>query len=363
LDCIEKLEAKESILDGISDALMLLDAETYEILDVNRAFLNLYDRNRKDVIGRKCHKITHHLDRPCSTFGHGPCPLEQIVKTGSSFSTQHTHKDREGENLYFEINAYPLMDSKGKVIKIIHSAKNVTAQKKAEKALKERLTRSEHLAALGQLVAEITHEIKNPLMLIGGFARRLFQPVDQETKIKHLTIITEQVARLDKLLTDLREYHLPKANDYKAVNVIEVLRKIYSLAKDECAKKNIRSELILNEDKLIVNWDPDKLEQVLFNVVKNSMEAMGNGGILSIKAESVDEKAEITISDNGCGIPKNHLEKIFECFFTTKNYGTGLGLCISKKYVDTHEGSSLSVKSEEDKGTTIEISIPLLDEL
>ena len=362
VDCIRKLKIQESILDGISDAFMLLNAQTYEILFVNRAFLNLYRRSKNEILGKRCHEITHHLDKPCSLSGHGPCPLEEIVQTGKPFSVQHTHKGREGEKLYFEINAYPVKDFKGEVIQIIHSARDVTIKKKAEHELKEKLLRAEHMAALGQLVAEITHEIKNPLMLIGGFARRLFQPVDEETKINQLTIITEQTARLEKLLKDLREYHLPKAPAHELLDIKELLRKIYSLVKDECIHKNIQINLTMNEGGLVVKWDHDKLEQVFLNVVKNSIEAMENGGTLSIKAASVAEKIEITISDDGCGIPKKHLDKILDCFFTTKSYGTGLGLCISKKYVDEHKGSALTVSSEENRGTTVEISIPVSGE-
>ena len=357
-ECVQKLEEKETVLDGISDVLMLLDARTYEIVDVNKAFLNLYGRTREEVIGKRCHQITHRLDKPCPTYGHGPCPVAEILKSGSQIRTLHEHKGHEGENLYLEINAYPLKDADGNIIRIIHSAKDVTAQTEAEKALKQKLTRAEHLAALGHLVAEITHEIKNPLMMIGGFARRLLKPVDEETKVKQVTIITEQVERLEKLLAGLREYHLPKEPVLKNINMNEELTKIHSLVKDECAKKNIKSELIMNKKALFVDWDLDKLEQVLLNVAKNSIEAMGNGGTLSIKGERVGENARITISDDGCGIPEKHLEKILECFFTTKSYGTGLGLCICKKYVDEHQGSTLSVKSEENKGTTVEIEIP-----
>ena len=362
LECVQKLEAKESIIDGISDVLMLLDAHTYEILDVNQAFLNLYGQSRDEVIGKRCHQITHHFEKPCSTLGHGPCPLEHCRKTGESFRTSHAHKNSGGESLYLEINAYPLMDSKGKVSQIIHTAKDVTIQKEAEDELKEKLTQSQHLAALGQLVAEITHEIKNPLMMIGGFARRLYKPADEETKLKHLDVITEQVARLDKLLADLREYHLSKAAERESLNIKDILTKIHSLVKEECAKRNIRSELILNGTDSLVYWDPDKLDQVLINVVKNAIEAMEPGGRLSIRAEANGETVKIIVSDSGCGIPENHLEKILECFFTTKSQGTGLGLCISKKYVDEHEGSFMSVNSEENKGTTVEITIPLLRE-
>jgi PAS domain S-box-containing protein len=356
----QQLAEKESIINGISDAIMLLDATTYRILDVNKAFLNLYRISSEQVLGKTCYEITHHRDKPCSQFlGLEPCPLEGSVSTGNVFDTEHVHKDREGNNLYFEITSYPLKDVQGKVTRIIHLSRDVTDRRRAEEALKEKVTRAEHLAALGQLVVEITHEIKNPLMMIGGFAQQLLQPADEKTRAEKLTIITEQVERLEKLLAELREYYLPKAPTFEAVNVKGVLEGIYSLVKDECAKKNIRTEAIIDENDLIVSWDPSKLEQVFLNVIKNSIEAMENGGNLSIRAKLSGDKVEITIDDDGCGIPKEHIDKILECFFTTKSYGTGLGLCISKKFIDEHDGGSFSVESEEGKGTTVNINLPI----
>ncbi len=356
----QHLETKESIINGISDALMLLDAKTYEILDVNQAFLNLYKVSYEQVIGKTCYEITHHLSKPCSQmFSDEPCPLKETVSTANFSNAEHVHKDRHGNNLYFEIISYPLKDVNGEVTRIIHLSRDVSERRRAEEDLKEKLTKSEHLAALGQLVAEITHEIKNPLMMIGGFAQQLIQPVDEETKVKKLTIIIEQVERLEKLLADLREFYMPKAPTIEVVNIKRVLERVYSLVKDGCEKKNIRAELKLEEKALLVTWDPNKLEQLLLNVIKNSIEAMGIGGNLSIQSKLFGDKVEISIDDDGCGIPKEHMDKIMDCFFTTKGYGTGLGLCIAKKVIDEHEGSSLTVKSEEGRGTTVNVTLPL----
>ena len=356
----EQLQEKESIINGISDALMLLDAENYEILDANQAFLNLYKLSRDQVIGNTCHEITHHLPQPCSQISdHDPCPLEKSVLAGGPSQAEHVHKDRDGNDLYIEISSYPIKNAHGEVTRIIHLSRDVTDRRRAEEVLKERVTRSEHLAALGQLVAEITHEIKNPLMMIGGFARQLFQPADKETKVKKLTIIIEQVERLEKLLADLREIYMPKAPTIEVVNIKRVLERVYSLVKDECANKNIHTEVIIDEKGFLVSWDPSKLEQVFLNVIKNSIEAMGTGGNLSIQGRLSGDKVEISIDDDGCGIPKEHMDKIMDCFFTTKSYGTGLGLCISKKFIEEYDGSSLSVKSEDGKGTTVNVTLAL----
>lgn len=361
LDLIfQHLETKDSIINGISDALMLLDARTYEILDVNKAFLNLYKVSYEQVIGKTCYEIIHDLSRPCFQISSDePCPLKETVSTGNFSNAEHVHKDQQGNNLYFEITSYPLKDVNGEVTRIIHISRDVSERRRAEEDLKERLTEAEHLAAIGQLVAEITHEIKNPLMMIGGFAQQLIQPVNEETKVKKLGIIIEQVERLEELIADLRKLYLPKTLSNEPFKLKGVLDRVYSLVKDECEKKYIQAKVIIDENDLLVSGDSSKMEQVFLNVIKNSIEAMENGGNLSVVVNSSDERAEITVSDDGCGIPKEHMDRIMECFFTTKSYGTGLGLCISKKYIDEQKGSSISVQSEAGKGTTVKIGLPI----
>ena len=354
---VDRIEDKDSIINGISDAIMLLDAKTYKILEVNQAFLNSYRMTLDQVIGKTCHEITHRRPEPCPEATGAHCPPRQTVLKGDIYRTEHVHKDSEGNDIYFEIASYPVRDASGNISRIVHLSRDVTERRRAEEALKERVTRSEHLAALGQAVSEITHEIKNPLMMIGGLARQLLQRPDEETKSEKLTIITKEVARLEKLLSELRDYYLPKASDCQAVNVGDVLQKVHLLVKDECTKRGVRSELRVDGTDLIVTWDRNKLEQVLLNVIKNSLEAMESGGNLSIEAKSSGDKVEISVRDDGRGIPKKHLDKITNCFYTTKSYGTGLGLCISKKYVDEHQGSTFSLESDDGKGTTVRISL------
>jgi len=359
-----QLSEKNSILNGISDAIMLLNAKNYEILDVNKAFLDIYNTSRDQVLGKTCYGTTHHHKKPCSHYrGDESCPLEESVSTGGTANAEHVHRDQDGNKIYFEITAYPLKNVAGDVTRIVHLSRNVTDRRRAEEALKEKLTRSEHLAAMGQVVAEITHEIKNPLMMIGGFTSQLLQNEDDENRKKKLSIITEQTERLENLLSDLREYYLPRNPSIEMVNVKEVLERVYSLVKQECENKKIHTALGIDGNNLMVNWDSNKLEQVFLNVIKNSIEAMTTGGNLSIQARTIEDMVEITIEDDGCGIPKKHMDNILECFFTTKSNGTGLGLCISKKYIEQHEGSSFYVQSTEGIGTSVQIGLSTSEKL
>lgn len=227
------------------------------------------------------------------------------------------------------------------------------------KELQEQVMQSERLAALGQMVAEITHEIKNPLMMIGGFAQQLMRETDDEKNLKKLNIITEEIRRLERLLADLKEFYQVRTIVSEPVDIRELLEKVFSLVKEECERHNIQTEAQLDEGALTVSGDRGRLEQVFLNLVKNSIEAMESGGKILIQSRLSGDQVEIMVTDEGCGISEQDRDKVFSPFFTTKKHGTGLGLCISKRIIEDHGGSSFFLKSEEGKGTTFKIRLPL----
>ena len=219
--------------------------------------------------------------------------------------------------------------------------------------------RSERLAALGQAVAEITHEIKNPLMLIGGFARQLLQEAGREKSRKKLQIIEKEVLRLENLLADLGEFYRPGGLSMEELDIVPLMREVYNLVREDCEKKKIQVTFEKNRDSIPITGDRNRLKQVFLNLVKNAAEAIEDGGMISIRTRETGDFATITIADNGCGIPRELQEKVFSPFFTTKQQGTGLGLSISKHIIDLHEGSTILLKSRPEEGTQFEIAIPL----
>jgi two-component system, LuxR family, sensor kinase FixL len=228
------------------------------------------------------------------------------------------------------------------------------------KALEEQIAQSERLAALGQLVAEITHEIKNPLIMIGGFAKQLARTSLDEKSQSKLKIIADEVQRLENLLWELREVYRPQRLTLEKVNINNLLREIYSLSTEDCKIADISLQLETSEDPLFVEGDPEKLKQVFLNLVKNAIEALGKGGRLAIRSKRLADQVEISISDNGSGIQPKDQAKLFTPFFTTKQRGTGLGLSVSKKIIEEHPGGTLRLDSEEGKGTVAKISLPLV---
>ncbi len=228
------------------------------------------------------------------------------------------------------------------------------------KALQERIATTERLAALGQVVAEITHEIKNPLMLIGGFVRQMSRAIKDEQSLTKLHVIAKEVSRLENLLKDLREFYRPGSTlSTEEMDISGLLQEAYILVKPDCEKKGIRTAFKTLDKPVMVQGDRDKLKQVFLNLLKNSLEAMEEGGHLWVRFRLTGEHVEIILKDDGCGIPEKHQKKIFDPFFTTKKLGTGLGLSISKRIIEDHRGSSLTVRSKKGEGTTLTVKMPV----
>jgi len=341
----------KSAVENTNEAFVTID-RNHKVLFFNRAAERIFGYSREEVIGNDLDVImaptcsrNHReaVDRYIKTgipkrLGHAS-ELLAIRKDGSTFPANISFSvSKVNGDLYFTGIVRDLTETK---------------------VLQERILRSERLAALGQFVAEITHEIKNPLMMIGGFARQLTRKTKDDQTLSKLNIITEEVRRLEELLKELREYYLPRTLNLEEMDVFGVLQEVYDLVKEDCKRKKIKIDFKIPEKSLLIKGDKDKLKQVFLNLVKNAIDAMEAGGLLVVAQTITGEQVEITIRDNGCGIPEENREKIFSPFFTTKRHGTGLGLNISKSIIEDHEGSSLTLTSEVGKGTTFKVTLPV----
>jgi two-component system sensor kinase FixL len=226
-----------------------------------------------------------------------------------------------------------------------------------QKRLERKLLQSERLAAVGQTVAHVAHEIKNPLMIIGGFSNQIRESLTDYKARRKLDMILDEVSRLEKLVANLgdftKEYKLVKRlADINSVirDVLKIMGEIYSSEKHELTAD-------LHPNLKEVNCDPDKLKQVFMNIIANGIEAMEDGGTITINTQEWYNGVEIRITDEGIGISDEDLLRIFEPFYTTRERGSGLGLSISYKIVAAHKGDIWAV-SMPGEGTTFVIRLP-----
>jgi signal transduction histidine kinase len=230
--------------------------------------------------------------------------------------------------------------------------------------IERQLEKAERLSALGQLAAGVAHEIRNPLNAISMASQRLkreFMPGDEE-KIKEFqilaSVIRDEIRRLDGIIEEFLTFSKSRRLELHDYPVSEVLQKIVNLIKEEAALKGITIETRYNQEPAIIPMDVDKLQQALFNFVKNAMESISGAGniILSVDAGRRD-RISIKISDNGCGMTSEEIERIFNPEYTTKEKGLGLGLPLAHEIIRGH-GGDISVISQQGEGTTFEIMLP-----
>ncbi|MEW6593459.1 MAG: PAS domain S-box protein [Thermodesulfobacteriota bacterium] len=225
------------------------------------------------------------------------------------------------------------------------------------KALQQQVLQTERLAMLGQTLAEISHEIRNPLIMIGGFARQLLGKARDDKDQAKLRIITEEVARLERLLAGLRDLYRPQQLFVEDVDLAALLAEVVALVEDEAGRRGVDVRSHLAPDATRARADREKLKQVILNLVKNSLEALPDGGAITISTRHAGERVEILVADGGEGIPEEVRRHVFSPFFTTKEQGTGLGLCISKRIIDDHPGGSFLLESREGEGTVVTIGL------
>jgi PAS domain S-box-containing protein len=337
-------------VENTNEAFITID-RNHKVVFFNRAAEEIFGYSRDEVVG---HDLDVIMSPSCSK--NHRAAVERYAKTkiprliGHNTELMATRKN--GETFPADISF-----SVSEVDNTIYFT-GIVRDLTETKILQEQIARSERLAALGQVVAEITNEIKNPLMMIGGFARQVIKHTSDDKNLTKLNIITDEVLRLENLLEELREFYLPRISSIEEIDLNELLQEVYSLVKDDSKRKSIHTHVELDQIPTIVKGDKGKLKQVFLNLVKNSIEAMEEGGNLTVKSQVNLDLVEITVTDDGTGIPEEDQEKIFSPFFTTKKQGTGLGLSISKRIINEHEGSSFALESEVGKGTVFKITMP-----
>lgn len=226
------------------------------------------------------------------------------------------------------------------------------------KAMEERLRKSDTLNVVGELAAGIAHEIRNPMTALKGFIQLLQGSVSEEGYSLYFEVITSELMRIETIITEFLILAKPQAVHYQQRNLIKIVHDTIDLLTPQAALENIQFEFSADQDIPEVYCEPNQLKQVFINIMKNGIEVMSKGGIISVTA-SLEREGMVKFSfrDQGTGIPKDKLKRLGEPFYTTKERGTGLGLMVSYKIIAEHNGR-IEVESEEGVGTVFHIFLP-----
>jgi len=221
---------------------------------------------------------------------------------------------------------------------------------------KHLLVEAERLAAIGQLSSKVFHEIRNPVSAIGGLSNLLLKKDVPEEIRAYLKTILKEAERLERVLEDLFEFIRPVTLKKEPVRLFSLLQTALSLLHSEFRRAGVHVSLEGGDFDPLVLVDRDEMLLVFIHLIKNALEAMPHGGTIHIRIED-HSGVRVKIADSGCGIPQAYLQRVTEPFFTTKTYGSGLGLSVAKRIIELH-GGALTLRRIEPTGTEVEVYLP-----
>jgi len=241
-------------------------------------------------------------------------------------------------------------------------AEQVNKLEEANKRIAEntqRLLRAEKLSVLGEITSQVAHELRNPVTIIGGFARSILKKKkSKDPDYEYVKIIVKETERVEKVLNNVLSFTKPKKANLEEVDLNQMVDQTVEMMEGEINSDKITVMKYHHPDLPRVMVNPDQIRHALLNIFRNATWAMPQGGILSISTKEKDNFAKIEIKDTGFGIPKEHLRDIFDAFFTTKPDSSGLGLTISSEIIKNH-GGWIVAESETDRGATFSVALPL----
>jgi PAS domain S-box-containing protein len=362
-----------AIVESSEDAIISKDLNGI-VASWNQAAERIFGYTAEEVIGKP---ITFLI--PPERYDEEPAMLARI-KRGERIEHYETIRQRkDGSLLDISLTVSPIRDAVGNIVGASKIARDITRRKFIEEALRQseersrqhaqeleqQLIMSGRLVSLGEVTASMAHEFNNPLGIIMGFVEDMLSAMDPaDPNYRALQIIDEESKRCRQIVRDLMEYARPKSTEFCSTSIADVIEKTLQLVENRLYKQKVSVEKALAPDLPRIQADSSQLEQVLVNLYLNAIDAMPEGGKLTVNAgiarsDGLARMAVTTVADTGFGIAETDLTKIFQPFFTAKKRrGIGLGLPICERIIKNH-GGRIEVVSQLEIGSTFKIYLPL----
>jgi two-component system NtrC family sensor kinase len=351
----------ESSVDGIIVTNMKGD-----ILIFNKGAENILGYKSEEVVGKMHIRNIYQPGIAKEVMEKLRSPDFGGVGKLSSFPIFHRRKD--GELIEGDLSASFIYDEKGNEIASIGIFKDLRERLGMERELQkiqQALLQSEKLAAMGRLTSQIAHELNNPIYGIMNTLELLKTEIPPESKRRRiLELALSETQRLSEMLRNMLSFSKPEEEKRRPIKMNELVEGILLVMEKQMKEVNIKVETSFDDGIPEVMASTNQMRQVMLNIIKNAKEAMPKGGTLTVRTSREDNKVLIHIQDTGIGIPEEIRDKIYEAFFTTKSKvkGVGLGLSVCYGIIKDH-GGEIKVESEEEKGTTFTISLPIVPKL
>jgi two-component system, sporulation sensor kinase E len=331
-----------SIFDRAMNGILLWD-DQYRIIDVNPIACEIFNASKEQLLHQHVYEFISEKEK--NNFYK---LLKQCERTGEAYAEMNLSSDDEKPKIV-EFSLKREIISGVSMMMLC----DVTERKELE----ERLRKSDTLNVVGELAAGIAHEIRNPMTALKGFIQ-LLQNSMKEDYSMYFNVITSELQRIESIITEFLILAKPQAVQYKQNDVRKIMKDTIDLLGAQAMMHNVEIIAKYSEDLPLIYCEPNQLKQVFINMLKNAIEVMPKGGTVTVNITQIDEQhIQISITDQGCGIPEDKIKKLGEPFYTTKERGTGLGLMVSYKIIEEHQGK-IEVKSQVGVGTTFYITLP-----
>jgi len=370
----DDIDRLETVLDSLTDGLMVCDSEHYLVL-ANKFSERLLPLYRKDEEQARVWDLVQH--KRIAAF------LKATLLSGDRANEREFEAETKGITRLLAISIFPLVKDYQVAGSLVHIA-DITEKRRKE----IRMRQVENLASLTTLAAGVAHEIKNPLgsisihiqLLQKAFAKNeelyyLSHPEDRPDENftggekgpvayftvfnRYIAVINEEIERLNHIVVDFLFAVRPMTLNLREGNLNAFVREVADFTAYELEAAHVATVLELDETLPLLEFDGQVMKQALLNLIQNAAAAMKEGGTLTIRTERKDNEAVLSVSDTGTGISDKDMAKIFEPYFTTKERGSGLGLTLVFKIVREHRGD-ITVASNEGEGTCFTITLPIL---
>jgi len=337
-----------AIIQGSPEGIVVTDLN-WSIIECNQAALQLYWANFRDqLIGRDMRDLVAAKDRK---FASGT--FVELAGKGIIRNLRYSMLRSNGQEYPAESSLSVVRDAAGSPLVYVTVIRDLTSQNEIE----ERLRKAERMAVIGETVAMVGHDLRNPLQTIASALYILDQKyestTDQDTK-EILEMIRSGLDYADNIVKELLDYSREIRLDLAETSIKKITQA--ALLQLKILEKITVQDLTQDQPSILV--DPAKTQRVLINLITNAIDAMPDGGKLTITSREIDSRLEIEVSDTGVGISEDVMKNLWKPLKTTKSKGMGLGLAICKRIVEAHDGS-IDVESTPGKGSTFTIRLPL----
>ncbi|MHA6481445.1 PAS domain S-box protein [Paenibacillus sp. strain BS8-2] len=339
-------EHLESFINHSNDAIHLMDLDG-KVIQINRAFEQLFGYTEAEAMGMRFPTVpdTHRIEKR---------QMIGLLLAGKKLPAQETVRiTKSGEIIPVSVMVSPIRDSDG----TIRAFASICRDMRSRNRMEELLRRSEKLTTVGQLAAGVAHEIRNPLTTLRGFLQ--LQQQSQKLNLQHVNLMLSELDRINLIVGEFLILAKPQATKFVTKDVRNVLNDVLVFLNSEAHLHNIVFHTVVTDEECRISCEENQLKQVFINLLKNAIEAMPGGGPVHISIQRKGERIAISITDEGVGIPEEFISKIGDPFFTAKETGTGLGIMVSQRIINSHSGT-LDIQSQVNVGTSVKVTLPVL---